>query len=133
MLALRPLLVPAPPGEISPVTTADGCALATPGAGPPCRCDALPTELRRLYDLPLPLNRSSVAALEQVPGIGPVRAESIARERERVTGIRVRDKKTGEVKNINCDLNITRSFNSSVLCLVSIVIIVFIIKNMLWI
>ena len=82
VLALRPLLGPSPIGPVEPVATAAGCVLAAAGSGAPCACSELPAELRRLYDLPLPLNRAGVAALKRVPGIGPVRAQAIAAERE---------------------------------------------------
>jgi hypothetical protein len=38
---------------------------------------------RRLFALPLDLNHADAATLETLPGIGPVRAEAIVRERER--------------------------------------------------
>jgi len=83
VLALRPLLGSPAIGAVEPVATAAGCVLAETGSGAACACSELPAELRRLYDLPLPLNRASVAALETVPGIGTVRAQAIAAERER--------------------------------------------------
>jgi competence protein ComEA len=83
VLALRPLLRPPPIGPIGPVATAQGCVLAEAGSGAACACSELPPALRRLYDLPLPLNRANAAALERVPGIGTVRAQAIAAERER--------------------------------------------------
>ena len=37
--------------------------------------------MRRVLDLPLPLNRATSAELETLPGIGPARAAAIVRER----------------------------------------------------
>ncbi len=62
---------------------AGGCGLAEPGAAPPCSCRDWPAALRRVLDLPLPLNRASAADLETLPGIGPARAAAIVADRGR--------------------------------------------------
>ena len=53
-------------------------------ADPPCDCGALPVDARIALGLPQALNTRERAALERVPGLGPVRAQAIvARARAR--------------------------------------------------
>ena len=65
------------------MATPAGCRVAPVGSAPPCPCEQIPAPLRRLLELPLPLNRSSAADLQELPGIGPVRAAALVAERER--------------------------------------------------
>ena len=85
VLALRPLLTPADPGGLEPVSDAAGCALrpAGEGAAERCPCERWDAELRGVLDLPLPLNRADAAELETLSGVGPVRAAAIVADRER--------------------------------------------------
>ncbi len=83
LLALAPLSRPASPPGIVWVGGVRGCALGWEGAGPACECGELSGHLRRLFGLPIPLNRAAVVDLEALPGIGPVRAQAIVVERKR--------------------------------------------------
>ncbi len=85
LAALLELRVPDAPGPLALVRAGghtERCQLAEPGAGAPCRCDALPADARAALGLPQGLNSASSAELERVPGLGPQRARAIAAERE---------------------------------------------------
>ncbi len=106
-----PLLPLGAPLQLEIVRSADGCVLGEPGDAAPCPCAELPGPLRRLLGLPIPLNRASVADLEALPGIGPVRAQAIFEERarggafERVDDlVRVRGLGPGTVARLRQDL-----------------------------
>ena len=60
-----------------------GCALSADPSRERCACGELPSELRRVLGLPLPLARASAEELESLPGIGPQRARAIVEERAR--------------------------------------------------
>ena len=83
LLGLRFGLPPSAPGEISVVDRGTGCVLGEPSAGERCSCDRIPARVRWVLGLPLPLNEIEVDGLDLLPGIGPVRAEAIARDRAR--------------------------------------------------
>lgn len=82
LLALRPLLAPAPPEPLALVVLRGECQLAPVGSAPPCPCERTPAAVRRLLGLPLSLNDSTASDLEELPGIGPVRAAAMVAERE---------------------------------------------------
>jgi hypothetical protein len=76
----------APPPSRAPslglVLGADGgCAVAPLCSARPCECSQLPARLRRVLQLPLPLNHADEEDLALLPGVGPRRAEAIVRER----------------------------------------------------
>ncbi len=81
--AVAPLSRPAAPPEIARVGGVRGCTLGWKATGPVCACEQLSGSLRRLFALPIPLNRAAAADLEALPGIGPVRAQAIVVERKR--------------------------------------------------
>jgi competence ComEA-like helix-hairpin-helix protein len=83
LLGLRFALPPATPGAISVVARGNGCVLGDASSGPLCSCDRTPARIRWVLGLPLPLNEIEVGGLDLLPGIGPVRAEAIARDRAR--------------------------------------------------
>jgi competence protein ComEA len=82
-LALRPLVSAGQEPDLSVVRQAGGCGLAVDGTAPPCACGDWPAALRRVLELPLPLNRASAADLETLSGVGPGRAAAIVAERAR--------------------------------------------------
>jgi competence protein ComEA len=63
-------------------TGPEGCRLAEAGSAPDCPCFFWGADLRRVFGLPLPLDRASAADLETLPGIGAARAAAIVAERE---------------------------------------------------
>jgi len=69
--------------DVALLASAPGCELGRPGQGPPCPCAELSGPLRRLFGLPIPLNRAAARDLEALPGIGAVRAGAIVAERQR--------------------------------------------------
>jgi competence ComEA-like helix-hairpin-helix protein len=83
LCAVAPLLPPADPPEIEVIGSSEGCALGWAGDGAACPCSELPGPLRRLFGLPIPLNRAAAVDLEALPGIGAVRAQAILEERAR--------------------------------------------------
>ncbi len=85
--ALWPAFGTEPSGKLSLVRDAGRCRLAAAAEpGPRCACGETPMQVRDVLGLPSALNRASVAELERVPGIGPVRAAAIAAEREQGGG-----------------------------------------------
>lgn len=82
-IALLGAGAPPEPGPIALIRDTPGCRLALAGSGPACPCGEMPADARTALGLPQPLNRASAAALERVPGLGPMRALAIERERER--------------------------------------------------
>lgn len=84
--ALLGARAPAEPPPLAVAAFSDGCALAPSGAAPPCPCGEWPARLRRVLGVPLSLDRASVADLELLPGIGPVRARAVVEERARRSG-----------------------------------------------
>ena len=83
LCAIAPLGRPSAPPAIEWVGGVQGCALGWEGTGPACACEELSGPLRRLFALPIPLNRAAASDLKALPGIGPVRAQAIVVERER--------------------------------------------------
>ncbi|HXX49113.1 MAG TPA: helix-hairpin-helix domain-containing protein [Myxococcota bacterium] len=75
---------PRDPGRLAWQRDTRECRLAPlrPGAAP-CPCSAVPLALRETLGLAAPLNALGARELERVPGIGPVRAAAIERERAR--------------------------------------------------
>jgi competence protein ComEA len=82
--ALGSSLAPEAPGRIALVGYTEGCRLdrVTPGSAP-CDCRETPLAVREALGIAAPLNGLTRAELERVPGLGPVRAAAIARERTR--------------------------------------------------
>jgi competence protein ComEA len=76
-------LRPAPQRPWGAVIVDGTCRLAERDAGPLCRCDQVPADLRLALGRPLDLNRAPATALEGLPHIGPVRAAAIEAERAR--------------------------------------------------
>jgi competence ComEA-like helix-hairpin-helix protein len=83
LLGLRFGLAPSAPSEISVIDRGSACVLGEASAGERCSCDRIPARIRWALGLPLRLNELEVDGLGLLPGIGPVRAEAIARDRAR--------------------------------------------------
>lgn len=77
LCSLAALWRPSEPSEIAFLRGAGGCFLGFAKGAPRCGCGELPGQLRRLFGLPIPLNRANAADLEALPGIGPLRARAI--------------------------------------------------------
>jgi competence ComEA-like helix-hairpin-helix protein len=60
---------------------AGGCELRVAGTGAACPCAEWPARLSLLLGRPLSLNRATAADLLELPGVGPVLAGAIERER----------------------------------------------------
>jgi len=75
---------PRAPGRLAWLRDTNECRLqpVTPGLAP-CPCGSIPPSLRETLGLPAPLNALAAPELERIPGIGPVRAAAIERERQR--------------------------------------------------
>lgn len=77
-------LAPATPGRLALVADTGACRLgAITRDSVPCDCRETPLDVRESLGLAAPLDSLSARELERVPGVGPVRAAAIARERER--------------------------------------------------
>ncbi len=77
-------------GVPAPSCPEPGALPADPGGSPPVACRGRERGLpdlrgpaRRVFGLPIDANRADPATLETLPGIGPVRARAIVRERAR--------------------------------------------------
>jgi competence ComEA-like helix-hairpin-helix protein len=99
--ALAFSIAPSVPGRISLVDDTRECRLdvARPELGR-CSCERIPLAVRDALALPAPLNALSAAELERVPGLGPVRAAAIARERERGGRFATLDELAARVRGI---------------------------------
>jgi len=80
--ALTFSIAPRAPGRFVLVRDTAQCRLERVGTGlEPCDCARTPVALREVLGLPAPLNALSAGDLERIPGLGPVRAAAIERER----------------------------------------------------
>ena len=82
--ALGSAAAPRAPGPLGWLRDTGECRLEPLRAGlAPCPCGSVPLALRESLGLAAPLNALGARELERVPGIGPVRAAAIERERAR--------------------------------------------------